>query len=95
MQRITLSVFFVVLLASSSYGVEQATFVFSKTTKREVQSRVETPPTRFILARSWDNQCIADCGSEQGMCISYCNGNGSCIARCADAHGRCVSRCHR
>lgn len=37
--------------------------------------------------------CIASCDAEQGMCISYCQGNGQCIGQCAAAHGRCVSRC--
>ena len=39
-------------------------------------------------------QCIADCASEQGICISQCNGDGQCISRCAAAHGRCVARCN-
>lgn len=39
-------------------------------------------------------QCMADCASEQGICISQCNGDGQCIGRCAAAHGRCVARCH-
>jgi len=39
--------------------------------------------------------CIADCASEQGICIGQCQGNGQCISQCAAAHGRCVSRCFR
>ena len=39
-------------------------------------------------------QCISDCASEQGICISQCNGDGQCISRCAAAHGRCVARCN-
>lgn len=39
--------------------------------------------------------CISDCASEQGICISQCQGNGQCIGQCAAAHGRCVSRCYR
>ena len=38
--------------------------------------------------------CMSDCASEQGICISQCNGDGQCIGRCASAHGRCVSRCN-
>lgn len=38
--------------------------------------------------------CMGDCGSEQGICISFCNDNGQCIARCAETHGRCVARCY-
>ncbi len=39
-------------------------------------------------------QCMGDCASEQGICISQCNGDGQCISRCASAYGRCVSRCN-
>lgn len=39
--------------------------------------------------------CYGDCGSDQGICISRCDGNGQCIADCAQDHGRCVSRCGR
>lgn len=38
--------------------------------------------------------CFGDCASDEGICISYCNGDGQCISRCASAHGRCVSRCN-
>ena len=38
--------------------------------------------------------CIGDCASEQGICISQCQGDGQCISNCAAAHGRCVARCH-
>ena len=39
-------------------------------------------------------QCMGDCASEQGICISECMGDGQCIGRCAAAHGRCVARCN-
>lgn len=39
-------------------------------------------------------QCMGDCASEQGICISECMGNGQCISRCNAAHGRCVARCN-
>jgi len=39
-------------------------------------------------------QCMGACASEQGICISQCQGNGPCISNCAAAHGRCVSRCN-
>ena len=39
-------------------------------------------------------QCMADCASEQGICIANCQGDGQCIGNCAAAHGRCVSRCN-
>jgi hypothetical protein len=39
-------------------------------------------------------QCMGDCASEQGICISQCQGNGQCINRSAATHGRCVSRCN-
>jgi hypothetical protein len=39
-------------------------------------------------------QCMGACASEQGICISQCQGNGQCISNCAAAHGRCVSRCN-
>lgn len=38
--------------------------------------------------------CIGECGSEQGICISNCDGNGQCIGNCAAAEGRCVARCY-
>ena len=28
-------------------------------------------------------QCMGDCASELGICISQCNGDGQCISRCA------------
>jgi hypothetical protein len=40
-------------------------------------------------------QCFGYCGSEQGICIGRCSGNGSCTANCASAHGRCVAQCSR
>lgn len=39
-------------------------------------------------------QCMGSCASEQGICISQCNGNGQCIGNCAAAQGRCFSRCY-
>lgn len=39
-------------------------------------------------------QCMGDCASEQGICISQCQGDGQCIGNCGAAHGRCISRCH-
>ncbi|WP_459947353.1 hypothetical protein, partial [Desulfocastanea catecholica] len=39
-------------------------------------------------------QCMGDCASEQGLCISECQGDGQCIGRCGATHGRCVARCH-
>ena len=38
--------------------------------------------------------CIGACTNEQGICMSYCMGDGTCIGNCAASHGRCVSRCH-
>jgi hypothetical protein len=46
------------------------------------------------IASSDIGQCMGACASEQGICISQCQGNGQCISNCAAAHGRCVSRCH-
>lgn len=48
----------------------------------------------ILVARNDIGQCIAACASEQGICISQCQGNGQCIANCAAAYGRCVSRCN-
>ena len=39
-------------------------------------------------------QCMGNCASEQGICISRCRGDGQCIGNCAAVHGRCVSRCN-
>lgn len=39
-------------------------------------------------------QCMGDCASDQGICISQCDGDGQCIGNCSATHGRCVSRCH-
>lgn len=68
--------------------------VFAESEKPQEKQQVCSE--RIVVARKDGiGQCVGDCSSEQGMCISYCNGNPSCIARCADAHGRCVARCHR
>ena len=40
-----------------------------------------------------DPNCFGNCGSDQGVCIGQCRGNGQCISNCAQQHGRCVSRC--
>lgn len=39
-------------------------------------------------------QCMGNCASEQGICISQCRGDGQCIGSCTAAQGRCVSRCN-
>jgi len=39
-------------------------------------------------------QCAGDCASEEGICISHCEGDGECINQCGAAHGRCMSRCN-
>jgi len=52
--------------------------------------RLET----MLLATNGVGQCMADCASEQGICISQCQGDGQCIGNCAAAHGRCVARCN-
>lgn len=49
---------------------------------------------RFFVASSNFGQCAGACASEQGICISHCQGNGQCIANCNSAHGRCISRCN-
>ncbi len=38
-------------------------------------------------------QCHALCGSEEGICMSQCQGNGLCISNCASSLGRCVAGC--
>lgn len=38
-------------------------------------------------------QCHGFCASEQGICISQCQGNGLCISNCASSLGRCVAGC--
>lgn len=40
-------------------------------------------------------QCQGQCASEQGICISQCQGNGQCVGNCAASHGRCVGGCIR
>ncbi len=40
-------------------------------------------------------QCMGDCASDQGICISRCDGDGQCIGDCASDHGTCVSRCNQ
>ena len=53
------------------------------------------PPAPLLLLTQRDvGQCMGACASEQGICISQCQGNGQCIGQCAAAHGRCVSRCN-
>ena len=54
--------------------------------------------SKYSSSSSYQNDpgpCIGDCGSEQGICISNCRGNGTCISNCSSAHGRCVARCSR
>ncbi|MFA5718686.1 MAG: hypothetical protein WC952_13320 [Desulfobulbaceae bacterium] len=46
-----------------------------------------------LLAAPAFADCVGDCSSDKGICISYCQGDGQCIARCADQFHRCVSRC--
>ncbi len=48
----------------------------------------------LLIARNDVGQCMGACASEQGICISQCQGNGQCISNCAAAHGRCVARCN-
>ena len=40
-----------------------------------------------------NGQCIGNCTSEHGMCISQCGGDGQCIGNCGAVLGRCISRC--
>jgi hypothetical protein len=47
-----------------------------------------------LLVSNDIGQCMGECASEQGICISGCQGNPQCIANCAAAHGRCVARCN-
>lgn len=37
--------------------------------------------------------CQGLCASEQGMCISHCQGNGMCISQCTSSHARCIAGC--
>ena len=48
---------------------------------------------QLIAAGKDIGRCMADCASEQGICIGQCEGNGQCINNCQAAHGRCVARC--
>jgi len=54
-----------------------------------------TAPTKPVHASGDIGQCMGDCASEQGMCISQCQGDGQCINRCGAAHGRCMARCNQ
>lgn len=38
-------------------------------------------------------QCLGDCASEQGICITQCKGDSLCINGCSSAYGRCMGRC--
>lgn len=61
---------------------------YSRANQPSVRPPIASPPARDI------GQCMGDCGSEQGICISQCGSNGQCIGNCAAAHGRCVARCN-
>lgn len=60
---------------------------------------INSPKKTFIPKKSASphrdpGPCLGDCGSEQGMCVAQCSGDGKCIGNCSAAWGRCQARCH-